>query len=108
METKIKFTCENQNCEKYNIVVDVKIPEFFIGKCSKCSKQGKLDIVHGDQTFHSSESLIQYFKGLHVEEKLLQRLNEAKIANEDEVFRLKDIENILENAVCPCCNQKPF
>lgn len=108
MKTKIKFICENRSCEKFNIEVDIKIPDFFIGKCSKCFNQGKLDIFHGSQIFHSSESLVQYFKGLNVEVQLLRRLNDAKIANENEIFRLRDIEDMLQDAVCPCCNQKPF
>lgn len=107
MKSKVTFTCENNACVEYGKEINIKIPDFFIGKCKNCYKTGKLDIQHGDKKFNSSGSLVEYLKGLMKEQKLLKRMKKAGIANNDELNKINEIDSILEDAVCPCCNQKP-
>ena len=107
MKSKITFTCDNYNCEKNNQQVYIEIPDFFIGKCRKCHETGKLNIEHGDKKFNSSESLIEYLKGLIKEQKLLNKMKVAGIADKEELNKINEITETLEDAVCPCCNMKP-
>ena len=107
MKSKITFTCENYNCEKNKQQVNIEIPDFFIGKCKKRYMTGKLDIEHGDKKFNSSESLVEYLKGLMKEQKLLNKMKLAGIADKEELNNISKITEILKDAVCPCCNMKP-
>lgn len=107
MKSEVSFKCTNYDCERYDKELTVEIPDVFIGKCHQCFKVGRLNIVHGEKEFNSSGSLVEYLKGLMKEEKLLNKIKKAGIADNEELRRIIEIENILDGAVCPCCNQKP-
>lgn len=106
MNSEIKFSCTNVNCEKYNQEILINEPNLFIGKCDVCYTKGNLKIKHNNEEFDSTGALVQYFRGLSNELKLLKRLIDSKIASKEEINREKEISNILLDAICPCCGKE--
>jgi len=107
MRSEVFFSCSDNNCAEYQKRVEITIPDFFLGRCQECYRDGVLEIKHGNRDFNSSGSLIEFLKGLMREQNLLNRLKVAGIASNEELVRTDEVEEILKDAVCPCCNQKP-
>jgi len=105
MKSDIKFTCTNSNCELFEQEIIIDKPSLLIEDCTKFFRTGKIIIKHGDETFQSTGVLVQYFKGLNKELKLLKKMIDSKIADSDEIERFKEIQIILEDAICPCCGK---
>ncbi|KLV28948.1 hypothetical protein [Priestia megaterium] len=106
MKSIIKFYCNNYNCREYEVEKLMKpnvLLEF--SYCKSCGGDGKFKINHGDKNFESPKETTEYLNGAKTEYLLLKRLNEAKACTEEDIIKLENLEKVLSDATCLCCNQ---
>lgn len=108
MKPKVFFKCENYNCEQYNKEIKVKkIDTYFIEEyCSSCHKKGKLRFSHKGIESNSSEAFYQIVIQMGKEYRLLKRMIEKGVAEEEDKVRAEKISDQISGLECTGCGQE--
>lgn len=120
MKPTITFECINEGCDDFGKEKQLQYYSFFgslqddsredywtakLKHCRKCYKVGKVVIQHGQRTFSELDAFEEYIIGLAKEVKLLKKLVDRCVAEEDEKHQFDEAMNLLTEAKCPCCGQ---
>ena len=120
MKPTITFKCTNEGCDEFGKEMQLQYYSFFgslqddsredywtakLKHCRKCYKVGKLVIQHGERIFSELDAFEEYIIGLAKEVKLLKKLVDRGVAEEDEKHQFDEAVNLLTEAKCPCCGQ---
>lgn len=120
MKPTITFECKNEGCDEFGKEMRLQHFSFFgslqddsredywtakLKHCRKCYKVGKVEIQHGERTFSELDAFEEYIMGLAKEVKLLKKLVDRGVAEEDEKHQFDEAVNMLDEAKCPCCGQ---
>jgi len=73
--------------------------------CRKCYKVGKVVIQHGERTLYELDAFEEYIMGLANEVRLLKKLVDRGVAEEDDKHQFDKAVNLLTEAKCTCCGQ---
>jgi ssDNA-binding Zn-finger/Zn-ribbon topoisomerase 1 len=119
MKPIITFTCTNEACSANGKEISLTQYSFFeslseeskdeeywlarIKYCPKCYRTGEVKIQHGQRVFSNLDAFEEYLAGLAKEAKLLKRLVDSGIANDEEQNQFKKNMDLLSDAKCPCC-----
>lgn len=120
MKPTITFECTNEDCDEFGKEIRLQYYSFFgslqdasregywtakLKHCRKCYRVGKVEIRHAEKTFSELDAFEEYIVGLAKEAKLLKKLVDRGVAEEDEKRQLDESMKLLLEAKCPCCGQ---
>jgi hypothetical protein len=120
MKPTITFECTNEDCDECGKEIRLQYYSFFgslqdacqedywtakLKHCRKCYRVGKVVIQHCERTFSELDAFDEYIVGLAKEAKLLKKLVDRGVAEEDEKRQFDETMNLLIEAKCPCCGQ---
>jgi hypothetical protein len=120
MKPKIVYKCKTEGCTEYGKEIELRYYSFFdsskkeaeedywmakLKHCRKCYKTGEVVISYGDRNFSELDVFEEYIMGLAKEARLLRKLDERGVANDDERKQLKKYMDMFRDAKCPCCDK---
>src|SRR5271157_1136209 len=71
-----------------------------------CYRDGKLEIEHAGKCFSHLDALGEHLGGLAREAKLLRKLVNNNLADEQEKQRYQEALAGIQDAPCPCCGRR--
>lgn len=120
MKPTITFECTNEDCEEFGKEIQLNYYSFFgnpqdgtredywtarLKHCRKCFGTGKFEIRHAEKTFFELDAFEEYIVGLAKEARLLKKLVDRGVAEEDEKHQCDERMKRLLEIKCPCCGQ---
>jgi len=120
MKPTITFECTNEDCEKFGKEIQLQCYSFFgslqddyredywtakLKHCRKCYRVGKVEIKYAERTFSELDAFEEYIVGLAKEARLLKKLVERGVAEDDEKRQFDESMKLLHGTKCPCCGQ---